>query len=197
MSKKYIDSTKLTKRFIDFFLTLIAISISLIPMIVIAIIVRLNSSGPALYWSNRVGRDNKIFSMPKFRTMLVDTPQVATHLLKDPILNMTTIGIFLRQYSLDELPQLWCILLGYMSFVGPRPALYNQNDLIKYRTEEGISNLIPGLTGWAQVNGRDDLEILEKVALDKEYSRRKSILFDIYIIWLTILKVLSRDGISH
>ena len=185
------------KRLFDLILTLIATSILLVPIIVVAILVKLTSKGPALYWSDRVGRNNHIFRMPKFRSMKIDTPAVATHLLKDPKSVLTPIGNFLRKSSLDELPQLWSILKGDMSFVGPRPALFNQDDLIALRTEKGVHYLIPGLTGWAQVNGRDELPIPQKVALDVEYLHRQSLGFDIKIIWLTFVKVLKKDGISH
>lgn len=170
----------------------------LLPLIVfVAVLVRLTSPGPALYWSNRVGRHNRIFRMPKFRTMRMDTPAVATHLLENPDQYLTPIGSFLRKTSLDELPQLWSILKGDMSFVGPRPALFNQDDLIALRTEAGVHVLLPGLTGWAQVNGRDELPIPEKVKLDAEYLQKRSFGFDLWILWLTLLKVLRRDGVSH
>lgn len=162
-----------------------------------ALAVWLTSPGPALYWSDRVGRHNRIFKMPKFRSMRIDTPAVATHLLQNPDQWLTPIGSFLRKSSLDELPQLWSILKGDMSFVGPRPALFNQDDLIALRTEKGVHELVPGLTGWAQVNGRDELPIPQKVALDAEYLERRSLLFDMKILWLTALKVLARDGVSH
>lgn len=166
-------------------------------MIIVGLMVRLTSAGPALYWSDRVGRHNRIFSMPKFRSMRVNTPVVATHLLSDPAEYLTPIGGFLRKSSLDELPQLWSILTGDMSFVGPRPALFNQNDLIALRTRVGVHQLTPGITGWAQINGRDELPIPQKVALDKEYLNRQSIFFDIKIMCRTALKVLRREGISH
>lgn len=169
----------------------------MLPLFLIFIAVRLSSKGPALYWSDRIGRNNCIFSMPKFRSMRTDTPAVATHLLADPQTYLTPIGSFLRKSSLDELPQLWSILKGDMSFVGPRPALYNQDDLIALRTEAGVHRLQPGLTGWAQVNGRDDIPIPEKVKLDVEYMQRQSFWFDIYILWITALKVINRDGVSH
>jgi O-antigen biosynthesis protein WbqP len=159
--------------------------------------VRLTSKGPALYWSDRVGRNNVIFKMPKFRSMHVGTPALATHLLADARSHLTPIGSFLRMSSLDELPQLWSILVGDMSFVGPRPALFNQQDLIALRTEHGVHTLVPGLTGWAQVNGRDELPIPEKVKLDVAYLQRQSLWFDIRILWLTFVKVLRRDGVSH
>jgi O-antigen biosynthesis protein WbqP len=159
--------------------------------------VKLTSAGPVLYWSDRVGRHNRIFRMPKFRSMRTGTPAVATHLLADPKTYLTPIGSFLRKSSLDELPQLWSILIGDMSFVGPRPALFNQDDLVALRTEQGVDALVPGLTGWAQVSGRDELPIPEKVELDAEYLRRRSFMFDLYILWLTAVKVVRRDGVSH
>lgn len=170
----------------------------LLPLIVlIAVLVQLTSSGPVIYWSDRVGRHNKIFRMPKFRSMRVNTPAVATHLLHNPAEWLTPIGPFLRKTSLDELPQLWSILKGDMSFVGPRPALFNQDDLIVLRTDAGVSELLPGLTGWAQINGRDKLSIPEKVKLDIEYLQRRSFAFDLTILWMTFLKVLRRDQVSH
>ena len=155
------------------------------------------SKGPVLYWSDRIGRNNEIFKMPKFRSMLIDTPAVATHLLDNPDVYLSPIGGFLRRFSLDELPQLLSVLKGDMSFVGPRPALYNQDDLIALRTEKGVDKLLPGITGWAQVNGRDELSIPDKVALDVEYLNRQSFWFDIKILWMTFLKVINRDGVSH
>jgi len=185
------------KRVFDLFLAAVAVFILALPLLIVALLVRLTSRGPALYWSDRVGRNNRIFRMPKFRSMRVGTPAVATHLLADPKVYLTPIGSFLRKSSLDELPQLWSILVGDLSFVGPRPALFNQDDLIALRTECGVHELMPGLTGWAQVNGRDELPIPQKVELDAEYLRRRSFLFDIQIIWLTAVKVLKRDGVSH
>jgi len=185
------------KRLFDLVLALVAVCIFAIPMVVVALMVKATSPGPILYWSDRVGGHNRIFRMPKFRSMRLGTPAVATHLLKDPNACLTPIGSFLRQSSLDELPQLWSILVGDMSFVGPRPALFNQDDLVVLRTELGVHELLPGLTGWAQVNGRDELPILEKVKLDAEYLRRQSLSFDIHILWLTFVKVLRRDGVSH
>ncbi|MGB7194496.1 MAG: sugar transferase [Collimonas pratensis] len=185
------------KRIFDLLLALIALIILIIPFVFVAIIVKLTSVGPILYWSDRVGRRNKIFKMPKFRTMRIDTPAVATHLLSDPKKFLTPAGSFLRKSSLDELPQLWSILNGDMSFVGPRPALFNQDDLILLRTENGVDQLVPGLTGWAQINGRDELPIPEKVKLDIEYLHQKSLFFDIKIIFLTFLKVVRRDGVTH
>ena len=169
----------------------------LVPFIVIWLMVRMTSAGPALYWSDRVGRNNKIFKMPKFRSMRVDTPAVATHLLGNPEQFLTPIGSFLRKSSLDELPQLWSIIIGDMSFVGPRPALFNQDDLIALRTQYGVHQLVPGLTGWAQINGRDELPIPEKVKLDVEYMQQQSFLMDIKIIILTFAKVLRSEGVQH
>jgi O-antigen biosynthesis protein WbqP len=166
-------------------------------MVVVMFAVRLSCSGPVIYWSDRVGRNNQTFKMPKFRSMLVGTPALATHLLKNPSVHLTPIGNFLRKSSLDELPQLWCILVGDMSFVGPRPALFNQKDLIELRTSQGLHVLLPGLTGWAQVNGRDEIPIATKVALDAEYFKRQSFFFDIKILLKTFVKVTQRDGVSH
>ncbi len=185
------------KRIFDLIFVIVALSLLIVPAILVALMVKFTSKGPVLYWSDRVGIDNSIFKMPKFRSMKMDTPVVATHLLHDPKKVLTPIGHFLRKSSLDELPQLWCILKGDMSFVGPRPALFNQDDLIALRSREGVDKLLPGLTGWAQVNGRDELPIQKKVALDTEYISKKSFWFDIYIIWLTFVKVVKRDGVSH
>ncbi len=185
------------KRGMDFLLALLASLVFAIPLLLVGIAVRLSSSGPALYWSDRVGRHNRIFRMPKFRSMRIGTPAVATHLLTNPDAFLTPIGSFLRRSSLDELPQLWSILVGDMSFVGPRPALFNQDDLIALRTAQGVHELPPGLTGWAQINGRDELPIPEKVKLDAEYLARRSLCFDLRILWLTLLKVLRHDGVSH
>jgi len=185
------------KRFFDLFLALVASIILVIPIAIVSLLVRFTSAGPIVYWSDRVGRRNKIFKMPKFRTMRVDTPAVATHLLPDPKKFLTPVGSFLRKSSLDELPQLWSIIIGDMSFVGPRPALFNQNDLIALRTEQGVDQLLPGLTGWAQINGRDELPIPDKVKLDVEYLRQQSFFLDVKIIFLTFLKVVRRDGITH
>jgi O-antigen biosynthesis protein WbqP len=185
------------KRLFDLFLSVLAALVLLVPVLLVALAVRLTSKGPALYWSDRVGRNNVIFKMPKFRSMRVGTPAVATHLLADAASHLTPIGSFLRKSSLDELPQLWSILAGDMSFVGPRPALFNQQDLIAMRTEQGVHKLVPGLTGWAQVNGRDELSIPEKVKLDVDYLQRQSVWFDVRILWLTFVKVLRRDGVSH
>ena len=185
------------KRLFDLLLAVIAALMLLLPICLVAMLVRLTSKGPALYWSDRVGVNNAIFKMPKFRSMKVNTPAMPTHLLKDPKSVLTPIGDFLRKSSLDELPQLWCILKGDMSFVGPRPALFNQDDLIALRTEKGVEKLVPGLTGWAQINGRDELPIPQKVKLDVEYLNRQSLGFDLYIIWLTFNKVIRKDGVSH
>ena len=185
------------KRVFDICLGCLAALIFFVPMLLVAIAVRLTSKGPALYWSDRIGRDNVTFKMPKFRSMRVGTPVMATHLLTDARSHLTPIGSFLRKSSLDELPQLWSILAGDMSFVGPRPALFNQQDLIALRTEQGVHTLAPGLTGWAQVNGRDELPIPEKVKLDAAYLKRQSLWFDIRILWLTFVTVLDRDGVSH
>lgn len=185
------------KRVFDFLLALAAAVVLAVPVLLVAVLVRLTSPGPALYWSDRVGRGNRIFKMPKFRSMRVGTPAVATHLLANPKAHLTPIGSFLRKSSLDELPQLWSILLGDMSFVGPRPALFNQQDLIALRTQHGVHELVPGLTGWAQVNGRDELPIPDKVKLDVDYLQRQSLWFDTHILWLTFVKVIRRDGVSH
>lgn len=188
---------ELMKRVFDLLAGLAASIVFALPLMAVALLVRLTSPGPALYWSDRVGRHNRIFRMPKFRSMRIDTPAVATHLLDNPAQWLTPIGSFLRKSSLDELPQLWSILVGDMSFVGPRPALFNQADLIALRTEKGVHELVPGLTGWAQINGRDELPIPQKVALDEEYLRRRSLVFDIRILWLTFWRVVRRDGVAH
>jgi O-antigen biosynthesis protein WbqP len=185
------------KRLFDLLLAICAAALLAMPIAFVALAVRLTSTGPALYWSDRVGRHNAIFKMPKFRSMRVGTPAVATHLLADAKSHLTPIGSFLRKSSLDELPQLWSILAGDMSFVGPRPALFNQHDLIALRTQHGVHALVPGLTGWAQVNGRDELPIPDKVKLDVDYLQRQSLWFDIRILWFTFVKVLRRDGVSH
>jgi O-antigen biosynthesis protein WbqP len=185
------------KRIFDLLLGVSILVFLVAPMLLISIAVHLSSKGPALYWSDRVGKNNKIFKMPKFRSMLSDTPAVATHLLDNPDTYLSTIGGFLRRSSLDELPQLFSVLKGNMSFVGPRPALFNQDDLIALRTERGVDKLLPGITGWAQVNGRDELSILDKVVLDVEYLECQSFWFDIKILWMTFLKVIKRDGVSH
>ena len=185
------------KRIFDIVVATILLILSLIPLFLVAFWVRVTSKGSILYWSDRVGAGNVIFKMPKFRTMQLETPTVATHLMRDSDVYLSSIGGFLRRTSLDELPQLWSILRGDMSFVGPRPALFNQDDLIALRTKNGVEQLIPGLTGWAQVNGRDELPIPEKVGLDVEYLERQSFLFDLKILWMTFFKVVKRDGVSH
>jgi O-antigen biosynthesis protein WbqP len=185
------------KQIFDLFVGVILLVLLVIPMLLIAIAIQLTSKGLSLYWSDRVGKDNIIFKMPKFRSMLTGTPTVATHLLDNPDAYLSPIGGFLRSTSLDELPQLFSVLKGDMSFVGPRPALYNQDDLIALRSEKGVDKLLPGITGWAQVNGRDELSIPDKVALDVEYLNRQSFWFDIKILWMTFLKVVKRDGVSH
>ena len=185
------------KRVFDLFFGVILLLSLVIVTLFIAIVIRLTSEGPSLYWSDRVGKNSKIFKMPKFRSMLTDTPAVATHLLDNPDVYLSPIGGFLRSTSLDELPQLFSVLKGDMSFVGPRPALFNQNDLIALRTEKGVDKLLPGITGWAQVNGRDELSISDKVAVDVEYLNRRSFWLDMKILWMTFLKVVKRDGVSH
>ena len=192
-----VGNVEFMKRLFDLLLAIAAALVLALPIALAALMVRLTSPGPALYWSDRVGRHNRIFKMPKFRSMRIGTPAVATHLLQDPKVYLTPIGSFLRKSSLDELPQLWSILVGDMSFVGPRPALFNQDDLVALRTKFGVHELVPGLTGWAQINGRDELPIPEKVKLDVEYLRRQSFWFDIRILWLTFVKVIRRDGVSH
>ena len=185
------------KRLFDLILAIFLILPLLIPFLILAILIIVTSKGPVLYWSDRVGKNNKIFKMPKFRSMVINTPTLATHLLDNPDSYLSPIGHFLRTTSLDELPQLFCILKGNMSFVGPRPALYNQYDLISLRTQEGVDKLVPGITGWAQVNGRDELSISDKVLLDVEYQNRQSIWFDIKILWMTFFKVLKKEGVDH
>lgn len=185
------------KRCFDIALALVAAILLTIPFLLIALLVRLTSRGPILYWSQRVGKDNVLFLMPKFRTMWINTPAVATHLLENPTSTLTPIGSFLRKSSLDELPQLWSIFKGDMSFVGPRPALFNQEDLIEQRTAANIHTLTPGLTGWAQINGRDELPIPQKVALDNEYRERQSFWLDVKIIVLTFVQVLKKNEVTH
>ncbi len=192
-----VQATLSIKRIFDVIMALILGALLLVPIMTIAFTVMFTSSGPVLYWSKRIGRYNRNFMMPKFRSMRADTPAVATHLLQNPDQWLTPAGSFLRKSSLDELPQLWSILKGDMSFVGPRPALFNQDDLINLRTENGVHELAPGLTGWAQVNGRDELPISQKVLLDVEYLHRRSFLFDLKILYMTALKVWARDGVSH
>lgn len=185
------------KRIFDLVISILAGCLMALPLVLMYFAVRLSSPGPGLYWSERIGKSNEIFLMPKFRTMQIGTPAVATHLLSNPEQFLTPIGSFLRRSSLDELPQLWSIFRGNMSVVGPRPALFNQNDLISLRTSYGVDQILPGLTGWAQINGRDELPIPEKVQLDLEYMKRQSFWFDLKIIFLTFVKVLKKDGITH
>ncbi|MFH0710701.1 MAG: sugar transferase [Pseudomonadota bacterium] len=186
-----------SKRCFDLILASIATTLLLVPFLIVALLVQVTSKGPIFYWSQRVGKNNTLFLMPKFRTMWIDTPAIATHLLNNPEALLTPIGSFLRKSSLDELPQLWSILNGDMSFVGPRPALFNQDDLIAQRTEAGIQTLTPGLTGWAQINGRDELPIPKKVALDTEYLHQQSFWFDLKILALTFTKVVKKEGVIH
>lgn len=185
------------KRVIDLIFATILFTILIMPMIIIAISIRLTSKGEAIYWSKRVGLNNNIFNMPKFRTMRIDTPVIATHLLSNEDINYAPFGYFLRRTSLDELPQIFSILRGDMSFVGPRPALFNQDDLIQLRTKHSIDKLMPGITGWAQVNGRDELSISDKVDFDLEYMKKKSFLFDLKILLMTLFKVIRNDGVKH
>ena len=185
------------KRLFDFSVAALALALLALPMLFVALSVRITSPGPVLYWSKRVGRNNQLFWMPKFRTMTTDAPVVATHLLANPAQHLTPLGGFLRKTSLDELPQLWSILKGDMSFVGPRPALFNQDDLIAARTKRNVHKLLPGLTGWAQVNGRDELAIPEKVELDAAYLQKQSFWFDMHILAITALKVVSASGVRH
>jgi O-antigen biosynthesis protein WbqP len=185
------------KRLFDFSLALIALALLALPICLVALAIKLSSRGPVLYWSDRVDKNNRIFSMPKFRSMRIDTPAVATHLLTKPEQYLTPIGSFIRKTSLDEIPQLWSILVGHMSFVGPRPALFNQQDLIDLRTQHGVHTLVPGLTGWAQINGRDELSIADKVDLDVKYLHSKSFVLDIKILCRTFILVWKRNGISH
>ena len=185
------------KRTLDLLASLMALGLLCVPLLLLALLVVFTSKGPILYWSDRVGQYNRIFRMPKLRTMRTGTPAVATHLLNNPQAHLTLVGGFLRRTSLDELPQLWSILMGDMSWVGPRPALFNQTDLIEMRTQAGVHQLVPGLTGWAQVNGRDEIALTDKVQLDTEYLQRQSFVFDLHILWLTVRKVVRREGITH
>jgi O-antigen biosynthesis protein WbqP len=185
------------KKLFDLLLSLFLIMILSVPIIIIAVLVKLTSKGAAFYWSDRVGVGNQLFRMPKFTTMRIDTPAVATHLLKNPSTYLTPIGHFLRKNSLDELPQVWSVLKGDMSFVGPRPALFNQEDLIALRTKKGVHQLIPGITGWAQINGRDDIPIPVKVEYDEYYLKNKSFFFDLKILWKTFFKVIKKEGVVH
>jgi len=185
------------KRLFDLFFSIILFIALIIPMMIIAVATKLTSRGPIIFWSDRIGVNNKIFRMPKFRTMIIETPSLASHLLDDPETYLSPIGSFLRSTSLDELPQIISVLKGDMSFVGPRPALFNQDNLITLRTEKGVDSLIPGITGWAQVNGRDQLTIVDKVYFDEEYLFRKSFWFDIKILGMTFFKVIKRNGVNH
>ena len=196
MGKALSELNKM-KRIFDLILVMILIGLLCVPMLIIAIVIKLVSKGSALFWSDRIGINNKIFKMAKFRTMKIETPQVATHLMKDPASYLIPSGTFLRKYSLDELPQLFNVLKGDMSFVGPRPALFNQDDLVTLRTAKKVHTLIPGITGWAQVNGRDDLPIPQKVSFDEYYLKHRSLMFDLRILALTIFKVLKKEGVQH
>ncbi len=185
------------KRIFDVIAAIALLVIISMPMLVIALMVKSTSKGSVLHWSDRIGKGNAIFKMPKFRTMRIDTPAVATHLLKNPGKYLTPVGSIMRRFSLDEFPQLWSVLKGDMSFVGPRPALYNQDDLIELRTKKGVHKLVPGITGWAQVNGRDELPIPVKVEYDEFYLKNRSFWFDMKILWLTFIKVIKREGVKH
>jgi len=185
------------RRTLNFFLAISLLPFLLILIILISIILYFDQGNPILYWSKRIGKNGLIFSMPKFRTMSLNTPEVATHMLSDPEIFLTPIGRFLRKTSLDELPQIWSVIIGNMNFVGPRPALFNQDDLIELRIKEGVDKLVPGLTGWAQINGRDELLIPDKVKLDVEYMERQSLWFDVKILWITLVKVIIQDSVSH
>jgi len=200
--KLFFESAKICeicglKRIFDLVMAFGVLVLLSVPMLIIAVLVKVKSKGPALYWSDRVGVNNTIFRMPKFRTMRIDTPAVATHLMKNPDVYLTSIGSFLRKFSLDELPQLYSIFKGDISFVGPRPALFNQDDLVELRTGKGIHRLIPGVTGWAQVNGRDELPIPVKVEYDAYYLKNRSFAFDFKILWMTFVKVVKREGVTH
>lgn len=185
------------KRFFDLTAALMLAVIAALPIVLITILVKATSSGPAIYWSERIGRNNEKFLMPKFRTMWKDSPEVATHLMVNVDNYLTPLGSVLRRTSLDELPQIWSVLKGDMSFVGPRPALYNQDDLIKLRTEKGVSHLSPGITGWAQINGRDEISVAQKVSYDEYYLKNKTFFFDLKILWKTLFKVLKKEGVAH
>ena len=197
MTNNKLNSRNITKRLFDLIFGLIALIFTALPIVFVALVVFFSSKGPVFFWSDRVGLKGRIFKMPKFRTMLIDTPSVATHLLDNPDKYLSPVGSLLRQMSLDELPQLLSVLKGDMSFVGPRPALFNQEDLILLRNKHGVETLLPGITGWAQVNGRDELSISEKVLLDIEYLNHQSFWFDMKILWMTFLKVIQRAGVSH
>ncbi len=197
MANNKLTSRNITKRLFDLIFGLFTIILLTLPIVILAVLVFFSSKGPIFFWSDRVGLKGRIFKMPKFRTMLIDTPSVATHLLDNPDAYLSPVGSLLRQMSLDELPQLLSVLKGDMSFVGPRPALFNQEDLIMLRKKHAVDTLLPGITGWAQVNGRDELSIPEKVLLDVEYLKHQSFWFDMKILWMTFLKVIQRDGVSH
>ena len=197
MINNQLIENNLSKRFFDLTLAILTLLLFALPMLCLALLVFFSSKGPVFYWSDRVGLLGNNFKMPKFRTMLIDTPAVATHLLDNPDVHLSPIGGFLRRMSLDELPQLWSVLRGDMSFVGPRPALFNQEDLIMLRSQHEVDKLLPGITGWAQVNGRDELSIPKKVELDKEYMNNQSFWLDIKILWMTLKKVIRRHGVSH
>ena len=188
---------KIYKRLFDIIFSLVALFFLVIPILIISILIKISSKGPLFFISKRVGFKNRIFNIPKFRTMKLDTPQKATHLLEDSDQYITPLGSMMRKFSVDEIPQLYSVLIGKMSLVGPRPALFNQTDLIKLRFDNSIHTLKPGITGWAQVNGRDELSIEDKVKFEKEYLEKNSLKFDLYIIWLTIAKIISREGVSH
>jgi len=185
------------KRFFDLIMCMLLILTLILPMVILAALIKLNSKGPALYWSERVGKNNVLFKMPKFRSMHQNTNAIASHLMSNPERFLTSFGRFIRQTSLDELPQLYSVLKGDMSFVGPRPALFNQHDLISLRLKKGVDKLIPGITGWAQINGRDELSINETVIVDIEYLNNQSFWFDVKILWKTLLRVFNGDGVSH
>ena len=185
------------KRIANFFLAILLLPFLSLLIILVSIILYFFQGRQILYWSNRIGKNGLIFSMPKFRTMGLNTPEVATHMLNDPDIFLTPLGKFLRKTSLDELPQIWSVIIGNMNFVGPRPALFNQHDLIELRIKEGVDKLVPGVTGWAQINGRDELSIPDKVKLEVEYMERRSLWFDFKILWMTLVKVISQDKVSH
>ena len=184
-------------RIANIILAVFLLTLLVFPILIISSLVYISSGKPIFYWSDRIGKESLTFSMPKFRTMRSNAPEVATHMLDDPDVFLTPIGRLLRKTSLDELPQIWSVIIGDMNFVGPRPALFNQNDLINLRTNKGVDKLLPGITGWAQVNGRDELSIPDKVELDVEYMNRKSFFFDLKIIWMTFLNVINSQGVSH
>jgi O-antigen biosynthesis protein WbqP len=198
-SRKCVNEAfcKIMKRMLDVICAVISVLLLCVPMLIIAMLIKLTSKGPVLHWSQRIGLNNRVFQMPKFRTMRIDAPARATHLLENPFKYLTLFGRFLRKFSLDELPQLWSVLKGDMAFIGPRPALYNQDDLIELRTKNGLHTLMPGITGWAQVNGRDNLTVSQKVAYDEFYMKNKSLFLDLKILYLTLFKVIKSDGVQH